>query len=224
MYKAIFLDIDDTIFDFELCSRNALKDSFLKLNIPYKESYYTVFKEIDNMLWSKQKSGKLTVEEVLNKRFKILFRDINIDANTSSAKDIFKTSLSNQYIFTPNAYEIIEYLYGKYEIYAASNGNLSTQLNRLKLAGILEFFKDIFVSDDIGYEKPNINFFKESLRRGNLKPSEVFLIGDSIEADIIGGKNYDIDTCWYNPNNKVSPYDIELDCIISNLIELKKRL
>lgn len=224
MYKALFFDIDDTIFDFEKCSLAAFKESFKICNLHYSRSIHELYREISKDLWRKQKSGEISVQDVLNSRFKILFEKLNIDFPYYSFQKVFEKNLGQEYITEPNASQVIGTLSKKYKIYAASNGILEMQINRLKHANLLDYFTDLFVSDDIGYDKPSNNFFKECLKRSKLEPEEILFIGDSLQADIVGAKNNNIDTCWYNINEYEKPKDLKVNYIIRNLIELNKIL
>ncbi|QQK08319.1 YjjG family noncanonical pyrimidine nucleotidase [Miniphocaeibacter halophilus] len=224
MYKALFFDIDDTIFDFEKCSLAAFEESFKICDLHYSKSIYELYREISKDLWKKQKSGEISVQDVLNTRFKILFEKLNLNSSYYKFQKVFEKNLGKQFITEPNVYEVISSLYKKYKIYAASNGILEMQINRLKHANLLDYFTDLFVSDDIGYDKPSDNFFKECLKRSNLEAREILFIGDSLQADIIGAKNNNIDTCWYNINGYEKPKDLEVNYIITNLIVLKSIL
>ena len=95
--------------------------------------------------------------------------------------------------------EVLKEISTDYKIYAASNGVLTMQENRLQLSELKKYFTDLYVSDDIGYAKPNINFFTESMDRAKLRPSEILMVGDSLVSDIAGAREADIDSVWYNP-------------------------
>lgn len=202
MYKVIFLDIDDTLLNFEICSRQALQKAFKRLGEEYAKETYPCFQRIDNMLWTKQKQGELTIDEVLNQRFCLIAEELGL----KSSGEV----LSEQFIYwlyfgtekEPGTDEILEYLASKYKLFGASNGILDMQLHRMRLAGLRRFFYDVFVSDDIGYEKPDRLFFEEILRRAGVAPGEALMIGDSLSADIFGAAAAGIDTIWYNPKGK----------------------
>lgn len=252
MYKALLFDLDDTIFDFERCSRKALFETFQQLGADYNDFVYEQFRQVDDMLWSQQKRGSLTLHEVLEIRFKHLFERLNIkvrgqlnpysaapsdslsrldgslsqwgDALYIEAQRLFADRLSNQFHLKPDAENIIERLSKRYPLYVASNGILEMQVQRLKLAKLLPYFTDVYVSDDIGYEKPNSKFFAECLRRSRLTPDDVLLIGDSLQADMVGGNNSAIDTCWYNPNKRSGSNVVAIKYEIKGLVQLTRIL
>ncbi len=199
MYKALFFDIDDTIFNFAACSKNALRETCAVLGTPFDDSIYEAFRGIDTALWNLQKQGALTVQSVLDIRFPKLFARLGVEADAAAAPRIFAKALSGQTAAEPHAAAALQNLCAKYRLHAASNGELEMQRRRLELAGLLPCFEGVYVSDDIGYDKPDSRFFKECLGRSGLAPQDVLMIGDSLEADIAGAGRCGMDTCWYNP-------------------------
>jgi len=221
MYKALFFDVDDTLLNFKQCSEAALSKAFDSMNLSYNHSVSELFYQIDDELWSKQKQGLLSVQEVIDCRFSILLTQMKINADTNKLKLIFQENLSKESIPEPGACDIIRDLSSNFKLYVASNGFLKMQQSRLRLVNLLPYFSDIFVSDDIGYEKPDSYFFDECLKRSGLKNDEILFIGDSIDADISGAYHSGIATCWYNPNNKINHSNFKIDYTIRHLCQLK---
>lgn len=224
LFQAIFFDIDDTIMDFKQCSRAALCKSFHELNIKWNDTTIDLFYEIDDALWKRQRQGILSVQEVLNNRFEILFNQLGIKIDSKICRNLFSEKLGQEHILETAAYETIINLSSRYKLYVASNGIKKMQLSRLSLAGLLPYFTDIFVSDDIGFEKPDIRFFNECLRRSGLEAENILFIGDSLEADIKGCQSKGIAACWYNPKHISRPHNQSLEYEIDNLQELRKFL
>ena len=220
MYKAIFLDIDDTVFNFKKCSESALKETFSTLNLEYNKSVFESFSTIDARLWKQQKEELLTVADVLNIRFTKLSEMLGLDYDNNLAKEHFGSLLGEQYIMEPGIEEVLKRISADFKIYAASNGVLTMQENRLQLSGLKRYFTDLYVSDDIGYAKPNINFFTESMKRAELKPSEILMIGDSLVSDIAGARAAGIDSVLYNPYGLENLTRISADYEIKDLHEL----
>lgn len=220
MYKAIFLDIDDTVFNFKKCSESALKETFSTLNLEYNKNVFESFSAIDERLWKQQKEELLTVAEVLDIRFAELSETLGLNYDSNLAKEHFGKLLGEQYIMEPGIEEVLKELSADYKIYAASNGVLTMQENRLQLSELKKYFTDLYVSDDIGYAKPNINFFIESMDRAKLKASEILMVGDSLVSDIAGARAADIDSVWYNPYSLENLSKISADYEIKDLHEL----
>lgn len=219
MYKAIFFDIDDTLLDFNAASQSAFYQSFQMLNIDVEDQYYCIFQNIDHALWQTQKLGKITVDDVINLRFQQLFITLDIDADWGAMRDAFQYHLSLEATIEKGACEILDYLHPKYALYTASNGILAMQKSRLQRAHLLGYFSDLFISSDIGHEKPDPRFFEASLTRSQLSANEILFVGDSWAADIEGANNYGIDTCWHNPKNQQT--EDQVTFTIQSLLELK---
>jgi FMN phosphatase YigB (HAD superfamily) len=118
---------------------------------------------------------------------------------------------------------ILDKLSSRYVLTLITNGISSVQRSRLKAAGIEKYFKKIVISEEIGFKKPDKKFFDEALRQ-NINPlkEEILVIGDSLSSDILGGINYGLDTCWYNPEGKTNTSGITPEYEISSLDELLK--
>ena len=220
MYKAVFLDIDDTVFNFKKCSESALKETFSTLNLEYNKDVFELFSAIDERLWKQQKEELLSVADVLDIRFAELSETLGLDYDSNLAKEHFGNLLGEQYIMEPGIEEVLKNISADYKIYAASNGVLTMQKNRLELSGLKRYFTDLYVSDDIGSAKPNIRFFTESMKRAGLESADILMIGDSLISDIAGANNADIDSVWYNPYGLENETDIEADYEIKDLHEL----
>lgn len=224
MYKAVFLDIDDTVFNFKKCSERALEQTFSTMKLNYDESIFDAFTVIDEGLWIKQKRNQLTVAEVLDMRFVHLKEKLGFDYDSDQVKTHFGDLLGDQYIMEPGIEKVLEKLSSEYSIYAASNGVLTMQENRLELSGLREYFTDLFVSDDIGYAKPDSCYFTECLNRTDLETTEILMVGDSLTSDIAGANIAGIDSCWYNPYFLENNSEVEADFEVHHLNDLTRIL
>ena len=124
----------------------------------------------------------------------------------------------------PQVVAVLTQLKQRYELFAASNGLLQMQLARLERAQLKHFFTDIYVSDAVGYAKPNPLFFEHCLKASQLDSAAVLMIGDSLEADMLGAYQSSIDRCWYNPKQKKlsqeCPLTFEINCLSELLVHL----
>ena len=220
MYKAIFLDIDDTIFNFERCSQNALRHTCLALEVPYNQQAYMEFRRIDDTLWKEQKSGHISVEDVLRIRAERFMAFLGCPSLSLVYREHFAECLSEEVDLEPFAQESIKKLSSFVKLYAASNGSLTMQEARLKKVGLLSCFTELYVSDDIGFEKPDIRFFAEALKRSGWQKEDALMVGDSLSSDVEGANRFGMDCCWYNPKRKNVPSGYKLSGEIWNLQQL----
>ncbi|WP_058990513.1 YjjG family noncanonical pyrimidine nucleotidase [Anaerococcus rubeinfantis] len=223
MIKAVLIDIDDTIFDFEKCSKNAFKKTLKKLDLSYKEKDFSYFNKVNDILWSKQKLGEINIEEVFTHRSNMMSKYFKLDIEKKIFNDLFVEFLYDEVEMVDGIEDLLYYLSNKYQIYAASNGLYDMQLNRIKKSNLYKYFTDIFVSDKIGYEKPDKRFFKKIMDITKYSNDDLIMIGDSIKSDIIGAKNSKIKSIYFNKENKKIS-DKSFTYQVKNLSEIKNIL
>ncbi len=226
MIKAIFIDIDSTLLDFEACVATAMEAGLSERGIAFNPKMLETFHSVNNGLWKQIEDKTLTFEELLKIRFNKIFEALGIEGiDGPEFETYFRAMLNKSAIPVSGSVEMLRYLSGKYKIYAASNGPHEQQVGRLKKAGMLEFFDEVFTSELIGHEKPRREFFFYCFDKiGNILPSETVMLGDSLTSDMLGGINYGMKTLWFNPTGKTAPENIKPDYIISSLDEVKNIL
>ncbi len=225
MIRNIFFDIDDTLLDFKRAESVALKKALGDFGISLDDETVRKYSRINSLQWEKLERGELTREEVLVSRFEIFFSELGIDASAYEAQAKYEYLLGVGHYFIDGAPELLESLYGKYRLYIASNGTKSVQDRRIASAGIARYFDGIFVSQCIGADKPQREFFNRCFARiEDFKSDEAIIIGDRLSSDILGGINAGIKTCWFNPNDEPPREDIVPDYEIKKLSELPELL
>ena len=224
--KAVLIDIDNTLLDFHKSAKASMKKSFERLGLEFKDCYFDTFTVVNDSLWLEIEKGNLTRQQLFKIRFNTVFKSLDISCDGTVCEDYFRENLKDFAFPIDGAIEILEYLTKKYRLYAASNANVyAEQINRLKLANMLGYFKDVFISQQIGYQKPDREFFNACLERMDvLNKEEIVMIGDSLTADIQGGKNFGIKTVWFNFNNKSNDGVIIPDYTVHALSEIKNLL
>lgn len=219
MIKAIFLDVDNTLLDFGQCSLQSMQQACEKHGVEFNDKLVETFHRINNGLWKDIEKGTITRAWLHDNRWKIIFDDIGgINADGVLFEKDFFLGLNTIAVPIDGSLELVEYLAGKYELYVVSNAEYFQQANRLEKCGMLKYIRKIFVSADIGYAKPSREFFDACYAEvPDLKPEETVIIGDSLSADIIGGINYGIKSCWFNFKNEPVPSDINIDWVTDSL-------
>ena len=222
MKKAsVFLDIDNTLLDFDRAERLALIKTFDGLGISWDEDMLKRYNAINISKWELLELGVLTRAQVLSGRFEQLFKERGIVGDGEQTQRIYEDHLSQGHFFMPGAVELLEALHEKYDLYLASNGNAHTQDGRLKSAGIGRYCKDIFISEQIGAEKPGRVYFERCFSRiDGFDPSRAIMVGDSLTSDIRGGINAGIKTCWFNFRRRPAREDIKPDYTVYALEEI----
>ncbi len=223
--KAIFIDVDNTLLDFDLCAKKAMIQCFGEVGLKYKEEYFSVFDEINSDLWRKIERGDITKAEMHEVRWQLIFEKSGIKSDGKKFDEIFCDRISDSCEKVEGAEEMLEYLSSKYKLYVASNGAEERQKKRLRVAGFYRYFSDIFASESIGVEKPDPNFLIRALRKiGNVCPEEAFFIGDSLTADIPCGNAVGMSTCWFDKYGTGDDKGVKSDFTIRSLVEIKNIL
>ena len=225
MKKIVLLDLDNTIIDFNECARHSIMNIFDELGFPYTEKVFETFICENVKIWKRLEKGEITKADLRANRWNIILGKLGIEYDGTIIEEKFENGVAQGAYAVEGAYELLNYLYPKYELYIVSNGFRFVQESRLKIGDFRKYFKDIFLSEDIGVQKPAKEFFDycfEKLQQPDKK--DVILIGDSLSADIIGGLNYDIDCIWFNKNNEEPPDNISPTFVVTKLKDIEKIL
>ena len=225
MIKFVLLDLDDTIFDFHKAERIALSATLRELGIEPTEAVLKRYSEINLEHWKRLELGELTRQEVLHGRFTQLFSEMGVAGDCYEAQKIYEWKLGTGHYFLDGGRELLDTLYGKYDLYLASNGTDIVQTRRIASAGIEHYFEELFISQRLGADKPSAEFFERAFAKiEGFDRSCAIIVGDSLSSDIKGGKNAGILTCWFNPHGKENHTGITPDYEIGSLYELPELL
>ena len=225
MIEFLFLDLDDTILDFHKAERIALSKTIRQFGVEPTEEVLHRYHLINIWHWEQLELGKMTRAEVLTGRFKMLFQELGLDVDPDQMQAGYEHNLSIGHYFLPGAEEAVDALSKKYRLFLASNGTAVVQKGRMTSANLYRFFEQVFVSQEIGHNKPSMEYFNACFDRiPGFDRSKAMIVGDSLSSDIKGGKNAGIRTCWVNPNHAPAKPDIQPDYEIEALHQLPKLL
>ena len=225
MYNILLLDLDDTIFDFHKQEKVAIEKTLSGAGIAPTEENCILYSQINDKYWKRLEKGEVTRQQVLVGRFEELFATLGVSGNAEKTALAYMENLSQRHYFLPGAEEALIQLQKKYRLFLVSNGTASVQERRLQSAGIEKYFEGIFISQNVGVNKPAKGFFDYCFERiSGFNMQKAIIIGDSLTSDILGGKNAGIATCWVNPDNKPTREDICPDYQIASLTELPAML
>ncbi len=227
MIKTVFLDLDDTLLDFHRSESVAISMTLSGFGIEPTEAVKKRYSEINRSMWEQLELGNMTREQILVRRFELLFEELHVDADSMAARCTYERNLGNSYFYIDGAEALLNEIYKKYDLYLMSNGTAAVQDRRIANSGIAKYFKEIFISEKVGYNKPSIEFFERCFAEiPDFKKEESIIVGDSLSSDIQGGINAGILTCHYNsrgekkdgiiPNYTINTLD-ELPSLLTKL-------
>ncbi len=221
MLEFLFIDLDDTILDFKKAEQVAIRKTLSDAGLTPTDAVCLRYSQINDMHWKMLERGELTRSQVLVGRFRMLFEEFGVHADPEKTARAYMENLSVGHFFLPGAEEAVAALSEKYRLFLASNGTASVQRSRLKSADISRYFENIFISQDIGVNKPAKEYFYRCFAQiSGFAPERAMIVGDSLSSDILGGKNAGIATCWVNPGHKNYTLEQKPDYEIESLAQL----
>ncbi|MDQ3393334.1 MAG: YjjG family noncanonical pyrimidine nucleotidase [Bacteroidota bacterium] len=206
-YKHIFFDLDHTLWDFEKNSTETLielydRHNMQELKMFSKEAFVKTFHKINYYLWACYHKGTLDRETLRTERFKIIFSKLDVDYpySTSELTEEYLSLCPTKTNLFPYTLEVLQYLKKKYVLHIITNGFEEVQYIKLSSSKLSQYFVEIVTSDASGFIKPHQGMFEYALQKTKAFCSDCVMIGDDLEADIVGARNSSIDHIYFNPS------------------------
>ena len=219
-YTTVYFDLDNTLLDFSAAERSAINRLLTLYGITPKSDYVRLYSSINRKYWESFERGEIAREDIFEGRFREFLSAVGAVADAEKMAADYFTLLAAGHDLMPGAKEVLEYLKGRgYTVCATTNGVTKTQYKRIAESGIGVFFDYVFISEEVGVQKPERGYFDYVLNNTPEKDRErVLIVGDSQSSDILGGINSGIDTCWLNPAGEPGKYKATYE--IKNIKEL----
>lgn len=196
-YTTLLFDLDDTLFDFEASEMRAIGLLMRNYGIEPTQEQYRLYSEINASKWKKLEKGELTRGELGVQRFADFFGCLCLNADPTQANRMYMDYLSLPGILLDGVLEVCEKLSEIYSLYLITNGTGFVQRGRLLNSPLNEYVSGVFISEDIGFNKPAKGFFDYVFAHIDEKDkSKMLVIGDSLSSDIAGARNSNLDACW----------------------------
>jgi len=224
-YQHIFFDLDHTIWDFDKNAEEALHELFIthRLNdigLASADVFIETYTENNHRLWREYHLGNITKQALREARFKQTFLDLGVQLEVipSGFEDAYVQLCPTKTSLFPNAHETLEYLQSKYQLHLISNGFKESQDIKISGSGLDKYFTHIVISELVGVNKPDAAIFEHAVALAGTIKEESVMIGDSLEADVLGALNYGMDAIYFNPFNAPKPDEVKMQ--ITDLKEL----
>ena len=225
--KAILWDVDGTLLDFAAAEKAAIQKLFGEFGLgECTDGMVARYSAINDAYWKRLERGEITKAEVLVGRYRDFFSEIGVDpslAETFNAR--YQVALGDTVVYRDDSLEIVKALHGKVKQYVVSNGTVVAQTRKLERSGLGRWMDGIFLSEQLGAEKPSPRFFEQVFAAlPDIPKEDMLIVGDSLTSDMQGGLNAGVPTCWYNPQSLPRPADMAIAFEIQNLQQIYELL
>jgi len=221
-YDIFLFDADGTLFDFSLAEAGAVQAMFNSCGFDYTEDILLKYRRLSAPLWERYEKGEITTENLLVLRWVHLFDELGISYDAKDFGGKYLNELGRGIFLIDGALEICrDIVSSNNQLYIVTNGVFATQKARIEHSAISKYVSDFFVSGAIGFPKPHPFYFEHVFSHiPQITKDKILIVGDSLSADIAGGNNAGIDSCWLNISDAVNDTGIIPTYEISALSEL----
>lgn len=220
-YTWLLLDADGTLFDYDAAEAAAIAKTFRDIGLGFRERYAEVYRHINGRIWREFEQGEITAREIRTERFARLFREIGLEADPGTFGERYLANLGERADLIDGAEAVVRALHRVVGLVLITNGLQDVQRSRLSRSAIARYLHDVVISEEVGASKPDRRIFDAAFERmGGPGKEDVLIVGDSLTSDIVGGSDYGIDTCWFNPQGKACDLDVSICYEIGVLREL----
>lgn len=225
-YDLFLFDADETLFDFRASEKISLARAFAELGVTENhDRIFATYRKESERLWQLLEQGKTTKDFLKTERFRLTCAAHGLELDAVRLGDLYLDLLPDNVVLIDHAAEILEYLAPKGEIGILTNGIERVQTRRLETSGLGKYVSFMAVSEACGFAKPDRRFFEYGVGLAkSFSPARSIMIGDRLEADIVGGHRFGLDTVWFNPLASAHSGDVRPTHEIRHLSELRKIL
>ena len=220
-YTTVLFDADGTLLDFARSEDEAVRATMIFGGIEPDDEKVATYSRINDGLWKMLERGEIEKNVLLYRRFELFCEHYGYTSDARAMAREYMEQLSQRGYLLDGARELLEKLHGKVRMYIITNGVDFIQRRRYGHSGLAEFFDGLFISGELGFEKPDARYFEcVEAKIENFSAKNTIVIGDSLTSDIKGGVEYGIDTCWLNPTGKEVPDGMDITYVIGDIREL----
>ncbi len=220
-YDTVLFDADGTLFDFLKGERTALLEACFSFGFELSEEDVRLYSAINDSLWKALERREVDKETLRIRRFEMFCDKKGFKCDVNKLATCYTDRLSEQHFLMDGALEAVEKLSHACRLYIITNGISYVQRNRFSKSPLNEFIRGLFISEDIGCEKPDAGYFEAVASKiPCFDPIKTLVVGDSLTADMRGGLNAGLDCCFFNPERKAIPDDMDIKYDIKKLDEV----
>ena len=217
-YRIVLFDADQTLLDFKRSEPAALTEALAVMGIDADADMLNKYSEINDAIWKRLERGEITKSDLKTARFAEFCNHYSLSLDVEKLAAQYLASLATKSFLLDGALEVCRTLSQHCRLYIITNGIAAVQHGRLDRSPIRPYFQDVFISDELGAQKPEKAFFERAfLRIPDFNVADALIVGDSLSSDIRGGILMGIDTCWLNPCDAKAPDDMKITYTVKRL-------
>jgi putative hydrolase of the HAD superfamily len=204
-YSHLFFDLDNTLWDFNANSYDALYDALKKMDLLGKigeyDRYFSIYHEVNERLWALYRENKISKNVLRGLRFEesLELNNTPMPGLGDSINDAYLAEMPKQLGLVPGARVVLDYLHHKYRMAIITNGFREVQVDKLVQSGLEKYFDKVIISEEVGAQKPHKKIFEHAVKSMNAPKKKSLMIGDSWDADILGAMQFGMDQVYYSP-------------------------
>lgn len=219
-YTHIFFDLDNTLWDFEKNSRNAMLEAFRFLRLETFaefDVFFKIYSRHNRALWDSYRNKLVGKKELTRLRFQNTFDEMEISSiNADTMNTLYLNEMPKQKELNEGVIDTLDYLKAKrYHLNIITNGFKEVQNKKIETSGLKPYFDKIFVSEEIKTPKPDRRIFEYAIKSVNAKKVNSIMIGDDLDVDVMGAIKFGIDAIYFQRI-------VEID--INKIIEPSKKM
>lgn len=200
-YKLFLFDLDDTLLDFKASEKLSFVRTMQQLGLHEPtDALFAQYQAINVALWRSFETGAVSKDLLKVERFRRTFDANGLELDPAAASTLYLESLSETVVLIDGAMRLCETLAGNGEVGIITNGVEHIQSRRIASSGLGEHISFVSTSEACGHAKPDVRFFEYAAKMARaFAKHETVIVGDRLDADILGANRFGIESCWFNP-------------------------
>ena len=201
----IFFDLDHTLWDFDknsdLTFFKILKKNDISIDV---SKFLNCYHPINRKYWEMYRVNKVSKADLRYYRLSDTFKKLNYDINDYIINQLaidYIEHLSDFNHLIPETLTVLELLKSKYKMHIITNGFKEVQKRKLQKSDLIQYFKTVTISEDVGVKKPHKLIFNHALTAANANVESSIMIGDNFNADILGALGVGMKAIYYDFHN-----------------------
>ena len=224
MYRLVIFDVDDTLFDYKKGEEYALRSTLNYFGIDYQDDMILFYRKQNINAWDSYLNRLCSLENVQEIRINSFLSHYNINADSKKFIKQYSIFDSQRAFLFYDVNDCINSISKEIIIALSTNASGDKRRKKLKCSPISKRVNRLFSAEEIGYSKPSKEHILYIMSFYNMNPSQTLMVGDTLQTDILGGKNAGVDTCWICRREVASDEAIVPTYTIQSLSHLNKYL